>query len=377
MKYGLAQIHLIQEKYGLAPNAYFISSPDETISRNKFRWNSGLGYGGKINWGNGKEKLIFLNVKPNHCGILVGGLEEEPNVVELIEQIDEIKNNPLYYTLNGQEIKINWDYDVSNHFINCFRVQNFSDIDFPPYVFFIHGSVPELQNDDYGLGLYVDKSNTLKELAIKEATPFETVQHILIDSDAKEYLNYNMKAIQFSKIKRELIAKAIFGSRIQLICNPLHQYLQDYNTMYLGSNCTDPHSPLNDSDIFPIALRADISCYLFRGKKNLNQVIIKNLNFEKRAEKLELMAQIKEANILPHGGGYNFPDIKRVVRVIEYKDQRYFVCSLKSKMERVKIIRDVTNLQFKYRGRSVVLKSIQLELGNLVARLNPLFSLKV
>ncbi|MHA1723697.1 MAG: hypothetical protein ACTSXH_02490 [Promethearchaeota archaeon] len=186
-----------------------------------------------------------------------------------------------------------------------------------------------------------------------------------------------MKAIQFSKIKRELIAKAIFGSRIQLICNPLHQYLQDYNTMYLGSNCTDPHSPLNDSDIFPIALRADISCYLFRGKKNLNQVIIKNLNFEKRAEKLELMAQIKEANILPHGGGYNFPDIIRVVRVIEYKDQRYFVCSLKSKMERVKIIRDVTNLQFKYRGRSVVLKSIQLELGNLVARLNPLFSLKV
>ena len=30
MKYGLAQFHLIQEKYGFEPKATFISSPDET-----------------------------------------------------------------------------------------------------------------------------------------------------------------------------------------------------------------------------------------------------------------------------------------------------------------------------------------------------------
>ncbi|GAG85794.1 unnamed protein product, partial [marine sediment metagenome] len=34
MSYGLAQFHLIQEKYGFKPKATFISSPDETISRN-------------------------------------------------------------------------------------------------------------------------------------------------------------------------------------------------------------------------------------------------------------------------------------------------------------------------------------------------------
>ena len=61
MKYGLAQFHLIQEKYGFKPKATFISSPDETISRNNFRWNSGLGYGGRLNWGDGDDKLIFLN----------------------------------------------------------------------------------------------------------------------------------------------------------------------------------------------------------------------------------------------------------------------------------------------------------------------------
>ena len=67
MKYGLAQFHLIQEKHGFEPKATFISSPDETISRNNFRWNSGLGYGGRLNWGDGHDKLIFLNVKPNCC----------------------------------------------------------------------------------------------------------------------------------------------------------------------------------------------------------------------------------------------------------------------------------------------------------------------
>ena len=59
MKYGLAQFHLIQEKYGFEPKATFISSPDETISRNNFRWNSGLGYGGRLNWGSGKDKIVF------------------------------------------------------------------------------------------------------------------------------------------------------------------------------------------------------------------------------------------------------------------------------------------------------------------------------
>ena len=88
---------MIQERLGLDPRATFISSPDETISRNAFRWNSGLGYGGRLNWGNGNEKLIFLNVKPNHCGILVGGLDELPNAYEIIKQIDEVKANNLYH----------------------------------------------------------------------------------------------------------------------------------------------------------------------------------------------------------------------------------------------------------------------------------------
>ena len=78
MKYGLAKIHIIQEKLGLKPNATFLSTPDETVTRNKTRWKAGFGYGGKLVWGSGKERLIVLDGKPNACGMLVGGLDELP-----------------------------------------------------------------------------------------------------------------------------------------------------------------------------------------------------------------------------------------------------------------------------------------------------------
>ena len=159
MKYGLAQFHLIQEKYGFKPEALFISSPDETISRNLIRWDSGLGYGGRVSWGDGSEKLIFLNTKPNQCGILAGGIDEPPEPYELIKKIDQLKSTEVYQ----DDIKIKWDYGISNHFINCFKTNNLSSIELPPYFFFIHGSAPELRDDTYGIGFYFDKSKTLKK----------------------------------------------------------------------------------------------------------------------------------------------------------------------------------------------------------------------
>jgi len=372
MKYGLAQFHLIQEKYGFKPKATFISSPDETISRNNFRWNSGLGYGGRLNWGNNNDKIIFLNVKPNCCGILVGGLEEIPDPYDLIKTIDKVKSLRLY----DNDILINWDYGVSNHFINCFETKILSDIDFPPYMFMIHGSAPEFRDDKYGMGLYIDISKTLKERAIEEQTKLGR-QYILLDSDAKEYLDFNKKAINFSNKKREIIANELFGKGCEIICNTSHQFLKDYNNMYLGSNCTDPDCELIPTNIFPTALRADIACYLFKGKKSFSEIALKNNNFLERAENLELLDLLMNADLLPHGGGYMLPDISRVQKVLEHNDQRYFACELIKDSNKLKIVRNVKELQFEYRGRDVILKTLQLDLGEIIARLNPIFSLKL
>jgi hypothetical protein len=372
MKYGLAQFQIIQEKHGFEPKATFISSPDETISRNNFRWNSGLGYGGRLNWGNGNDKIIFLNVKPNCCGILVGGLEEIPDPYDLIKTIDKVKSQKLY----DNDVLINWDYGVSNHFINCFETKILSDIDFPPYMFMIHGSAPEFRDDKYGIGLYIDVSKTLKERAIAEQTKFGK-QYILLDSDAKEYLDFNKKAINFSNKKREIIANELFGTDHEIICNSSHQFLKDYNNMYLGSNCTDADCELVPTNIFPTALRADVACYLFKGKKSFSEITLKNNNFLERAEKLELLELLTNADLLPHGGGYMLPDVSRVQKVLEYKDQRYFACELVKDNNKLKIVRNVKELQFEYRGRDVILKTLQLDLGEIIARLNPVFSLKL
>ena len=372
MKYGLAQFHLIQEKYGFEPKATFIASPDETISRNTFRWNSGIGYGGRLNWGSGNEKIVFLNVKPNCCGILVGGLDEPVDPYNLIKQIDKIKNMNLFH----DGIELNWDYGISNHFINCFETKNLSDYNLPPYIFLIHGSAPEYRDDNYGIGLYVDGSKTLKESAREEKTKFGS-QFILLDSEAKEFFEYSKKALEFSTKKREIIANHLFGDEFKIICNQPHQFLKDYNNMYLGSNCTDTKSIMIKSDIFPTTLRADTAAYLFKGKRNFTTTTLKNTKFLERAEQLEVLSLLENACILPHGGGYDLSDIEDVIDILEYKDRRYFVTSLKTNTNRLKIIRSVRELQFGYRGRGVVLKTIQLNLGDMIARLNPLFSLKL
>ena len=372
MKYGIAQFQLIQERYGFEPKAAFISSPDETISRNFIRWNSGLGYGGRINWGNGNDKLIFLNTKPNQCGILAGGLNEPPDPYDLIKRIDETKNIELYY----KDIKLKWDYGISNHFINCFEAKDLSDVDFPPYIFFIHGSAPELRDDTHGIGFYFDKSKTLRELAIEEETIFGK-QYILLEDDAKQYLDFTNKALEFSMVKREMFAHNLFGNDFSIISNQPHQFLKDYNNMYLGCNCTDSNYSYSKTNIFPIALRADIACYLLKGKKNLSEIKIKTQGFLERALKLELMDLLLNADILPHGGGYFFPDIKDVHNILEYKYQRYFSCSMVKDANKLKIIRDPSQIQYEYRGRDVVLKTLQLDLGEIIARLNPIYSLKL
>ena len=63
MKFGLAKMHWVQHSLGLEPNATFIGSPDETITRNVARWEQGISYGGKITWGNGREKVVHLSVR--------------------------------------------------------------------------------------------------------------------------------------------------------------------------------------------------------------------------------------------------------------------------------------------------------------------------
>ncbi|MFX0140596.1 MAG: hypothetical protein ACFFDN_43550, partial [Candidatus Hodarchaeota archaeon] len=308
-----------------------------------------------------------LDSKPNACGMLVGALEELPAPSDLIEAIHNVKKE-LYI----DNMKIDWDMYKGNHFIDLYKVVKRSlDIDLPEFAFIMHGSVSELRAEtNKGTGLYFDKSEALREQSKIIKTIFGKL-HVLIDSDAEEYYNFYKYAERFAKEKRKLAAEAIFG-KYKILNNITHQGLLNYNELLLGA-----HDISNESaNPFPIALRADLPAFLMTGKLNLDEEIIELLGFEKRAEKLGILNRLKNANIAPHGGGYSFSDIVNIVEVIQIKGERYFILDMANDVGN-KICSEVREMEFDYRGKEVVLKTVELGMADILARLIPQYVLKI
>lgn len=368
MKYGLAKIHWAQEQLGLTPDATFISTPDMTITRNAARWQSGFGYGGKISWGDGKDDLVILNVKPNTCGMLVGGLDRLPDISDLVHKLEEMKDRKDQ--IDG--IDIQWDFHLSNHFIDLFWVKPLGEVKFSEYVFIIHSSARELTGDNrMGFGLYYDRSQRLADMAEKLNTPFGPL-YILTGSRAREYYEFHCYAEKYSKQKRILAAEALFGE-FQLISNEVHQRLANMNEILLGCHLLPEKDP---EIILPLVLRADLPAYLVKGKPNLGNAEIESLGFTRRSQRLGVANRLMNANIIPHGAGYTFPHLLNVCQVFEHNDQRYFEIDLLNDRGK-KVISNPREIPYLYRGREVVLKSLELNLCELLAKLVPRYVLKV
>ena len=366
--YGIAGMHCIQNDLGFKPNATFITTPDMTITRNTGRWKSGFGYGGKMSWGNGDNDLIILNVKPNACGMLVGGLDQMPDVESVIKKMHRMGSSSML--MDG--INIEWDYYKSNHFIDIFEVKNVAktNVDLPPYAFVIHGSAGEFTRDnESGFGLYLEKSKLLSDMAEKITTPFGDYQ-ILTGNRADEYLTKFKEAENFSIKKRKLAADLLFDSFTE-IANVTHQGLINKNEIILGC-----HHVKDQSNLYPLMLRGDLPAYLVHGKQNLLPEKIELLGFEKRARNLSVYDRLINANIIPHGGGYLLPDILTVNRIIEIDGVRYFEAEMQNDRGK-KYITEVRDLPYEYRGRNVVLRSLEVELIDIVAKLIPRCVLKI
>jgi hypothetical protein len=368
MVYGLAKFHLAQENYGLDPSATFISTPDETITRNIDRWENGLGYGGKVSWGSGNEKFIFLDVKPNACGMIVGGLDSLPKPSEILERIKHIRSEIFYL----DNIPLVWDFATGNHFIDIFKISTSLNLNLPPYAFIIHCSVPEFKGDnEKGTGLYYNKSKALQENLIRFNTPFGDCK-IIMDDNAKEYLNFYKYCEDFSKKKRIIAAKEVFGD-FKVIANVIHQGLANLNEIFLG--CYNPKSE-DFKNFYPLTLRADLPSYIVEGRENFSEEILDNLGFLNRAKNIGVLDRLLKANIFPHGAGYMFPDISSVKDVIDVGGTRYFITEMHNELG-YKIFANPRELQFHYRGRQPVINAVELSMINLKAKLIPEFILKV
>ena len=364
MKYGLAKMHIVQRAFGIKPNATFISSPDETITRNVTRWEQGISYGGKITWGSGKDKLIILDVKPNACGMLIGGMNDVPSPRTILERVRELNNKEHYI----DNINVKWDFYKGNHFIDVFEVES-KGMKFPKYAVVLHAGCPEFKGDRDGeFGLYWNESKILQQMMKTVQTPFGPC-YILTDDDAKEYLKTVNRAIRFANKRREIAFKELFDGKV--VANHCHQGLINYNEIVLGC-----HNITSTRMIFPISIRADLPSYIAKGKKNLTAEQIENLGFRRRAHELGVYQRLRNVNICPHGGGYYFPDSFHVEKVFDVNGKRYFEIEMLDGVGK-KIVSDVNHLQFTYRSREVVQKTLDIGLCSIVAELNPIYILKV
>jgi len=365
--YGIAAIHYVQKKLGKKPDATFIFTPDMTITRNTNRWISGFGYGGKITWGDGNDEIVMLNVKPNACGTLVGGLEKMPDIDGLINKLHKMEKDDMKL----DDLQIKWDFYKSNHFIDLFQVKPVSrlDIELPPYAFVIHGSAGELTGDSkLGFGLYYDKSKKLYDMAEHIDTPFGEF-HLLTGDKARKYFERYQYIDTFAKRKRKLAAKLLFGDFLE-IANHTHQGLINMNEIILGCHYSE------GGKLYPLTLRGDLPAYLVRGLTSLSPETIDFLGFEKRAHTLGVYDRLLNANIIPHGGGYVLPDILGVNRVMEIEGKRYFEVDMQNDRGK-KIISEVRELPYEYRGRKVILGALEANLIEIVVKLIPLYVIKL
>jgi hypothetical protein len=103
---------------------------------------------------------------------------------------------------------------------------------------------------------------------------------------------------------------------------------------------------------------------------------MERLAFDRRARRLGVQRQVEGAHLLPHGGGYVFPDIEDVAAVHEVNGTRFFELEPTSGPGR-QIIRDVSDLPFEYRDRKVLERALELDMLDVAACLVPEYVLKV
>ncbi len=365
MTYGLAKLHHVQQQLGGAPDAPFIATPDLTVTRNEARWQAGIGYGGKLTWGDGDRPCVFLDVKPNCCGMFVGGLEEPAALQQVAGRLDAM----LEDRAELQGVTIDWDIGTGNHFLDLMAVEPVDPAaQLPPHCFVLHFSGSELRAESpLGMGLYWDESVELRRRMRVFDTPWGPCR-VLLDDDAAEYWEFFQVAERFARRRRLMAAERLFDD-FSVIANLHHQGLVHPNAMLLG--CQDP----SGEGLVPVMLRESTPGYLFRPLPNLSDEVIDVLGWRARAERHGVVDQLRAANVIPHGAGYMLPGVSHVVEVHEVGERRYYEVEAVEGGVRI-VVGTPRDMTYAYRGRRVILASAEYRLGKIAARLRPLSVLK-
>ncbi|WP_455139701.1 hypothetical protein [Candidatus Hodarchaeum mangrovi] len=371
MSIGLAKIKYFYRSLGEDPfNVITIFGPDGGITRNKERFNEGVGYGCLVAT---KDYIFPSLLHPNGCGYGFYKIHNLPSLKDIMIKIDKIKKNGIPI---GSE-KGKWDVWKSNHFIDFLFLDDLYSNDqairswlTPGNYVLIHSS-QQTQKDRLSMWSQND--------FISFESPFGSVKGLPKEKIA-EYFNFFQKMETFSKNKRTSIAKELFGEEnIEIISNPTHQgYFKEngFQVMRLGLSNSLHQSGDKNLRLFPLGFNGYSFIYLYEGLRNIkkNHWTVKQLE---RAQSYGHEEFIQNANILPHGGGYKllypYSDVEKII----FNNKIFFRLS-NAPMKSCLIIQDIEALEYGYRGSNEILPMIErLELGKRIARFTPEIVIKL
>ena len=364
--YGIAKVHHVQQALGCPPDATFVAAPDATVTRNRARWRQGFCYGGLFSW---SGDLAICDLKPNCCGTLVGLLPATPDRADLAARAASLATEEL--TLDG--VRLDWDLGSGNHFCNIVLVTQTHGPGGPPpgsHLFLLHASGKEHRGStDLGPGLYLDESEELRRLARVFETPWGTLS-VLTGPPAAEWVAFCERARVFAHRRRELIARRLFGD-FEVVTNETHQGLvRGQGHANLGCYTTPAPDP---SRLYPVTYRRELPAFLVRARPSYTPEVIGRLGWAERAERHGLTGRLASANVVAHGGGYDYPGLTAARVIDETPDARRY--ELLWRDGRRSEVADPRDLRFSYRGLVVHQHLQELELAEPVAELRTLFSL--
>lgn len=359
MPFGLAKIHWMQTELGVEPDACYISTPDSTVTRNRDRWRSGFGYGGAIEWGG---DFVPLELKPNCCGMLVVGLDELPPEGVLEEVVGRLAETSL--EVDG--VAAQWDMHRGNHFLNLYEVDSPAVTGGHRFVAVMHSSGSELRGPNQrGPGLYLGGPRTgssLAELAEAMPTPFGPA-YLVRGERAELYLDYVIEVERFAKARRRAYARAIFGAEAEILFNETHQGMLHPGRMLLG--CYDVVA--SGVDWVPVTLRSDLPAYLVSPEEIYAEATLAREGLLDQARDQRCVERLLGAGLLPHGGGYAYPEAEGGEVEVEdrgpMKPRRFRVPG------QVDWFESVRDLEYTYRGEKVLQRLEELGSGRIASRL--------
>ena len=370
-KYGLAKIIVALRELGFTKiNPSFIGAADMTVTRNEYRFKDGFGYGGLLSWGDGTQKLIILNARPNACGLVCFGLENYPDEERFLKKCERLSTTEM--DIDG--VKQKWDITNGNHFILMGQIKPLvpeTQI-LPPYFCIIHAGSAWKGSNQFGPGLYLEKSPQLQKWAREIQTPWGPI-HVLLDEKAETYYQFYKKGSSHAQNTRVKYGEILFDDvGYKVLCNHTHQGLWSMNELLLGCQKWETN---DGSSLFPVTLNPNSPAYLLKGTPNFNPAVIELEGWKERALKYGVYDRLLTANLVPHGGGYALPQYEDVAKVVEFKGRRFFFMRLQDS-GRHEVLEYPTS-SYRYRDRSVIERVWELGMGRPVAKLLPLLSLKV